>query len=62
MEIKETHNKAGWSTEIPEPVITPETEITEEDVLRALLRLLEDSPELTGYILTGIEVGDLLNA
>ena len=62
MQVQATDKRKGWSENVPEPVITPETELTEEDVLRALLRLLEVAPELTPYLLTGIEAEDLLNA
>lgn len=50
----------GWTQDQPTPITDHLSEITEADLLTAMLRLLQDSPHLTGWILTGIEVTDLL--
>lgn len=54
-------NGKGWegATEL-QPLEPDQTnQITELDVLETMLQLLKDNPELTGYLITGIDKKEL---
>lgn len=47
----------GWegAQELDPLPVAQDNQITELDVLEALLQLLKESPELTGYLIGGID-------